>query len=172
MKKNIVFNLVQGIFTVVGLGFLVAGYNVPSGSLTDDGFALDKFFYSMGAFFIIWPILLFGVIRLFLRRSAQKIDQLKTNGIKGKARVLQMRRTNLRINHVQQVILDLDIKTDLGEKLQASYKKCIDPIYYSLIRPDADLPVYIDPNNKKNVYVDFEEAWAKSAMGRNTTGFS
>ena len=164
MKKNFVFNLIQAIFTLVGIGFLVGGYNVPQGALTDDGFALDKFFYGMGAFFIIWPLLLFGVIRYFFKRSAQKVEFLKTNGIKGKARVLKMERTNLRINHVQQIILDLDIKTDLGEKLQASYKKCIDPIYYSLIRPDADLPVYIDPNNKKNVYVDFEEAWSKSAM--------
>ena len=165
MKKNVVFNLIQAIFSIVGIGFLVAGYNVPAGSLTDDGFALDKFFYSMGAFFIIWPLLLFAVIKFFLRRSAQKIEDLKANGIRGKARVVKMQRTNLRINHVQQMVLDLDIKTDLGEKLQASYKKCIDPVYYSLIRPDADLPVYIDPNNKKNVYVDFEEAWARSAMG-------
>jgi len=171
MRKNFVFNLVQGIFTVVGIGFIVAGYNVPDGSLTDDGFALDKFFYAMGAFFIIWPVILFGTIKYFIKRSVQKIDDLKANGIKGKARVLKMERTNLRINHVQQVILELDIKTDMGEKLRASYKKCVDPIYYSLIRPDADLPVYIDPNNKQNVYIDFEEAWSKAATGSNARGF-
>jgi hypothetical protein len=162
MKHNFVLNLIQGIFTIVGAGFLFAGYNASPGSLTDDGFALDKFFYIMGAFFIVWPIVLFGAIRYFYRRAAAKIDHLKTNGIKGKARVLQMHRTGVSINRIPQVILDLDIKTDLGEKFQVSYKKCVDPIYYSLIKPDTDLPVYIDPANKKSVHVAFDEAWAKA----------
>lgn len=160
MKNNFVLNLVQGIFTLVGIGLLVGGYMASPGSTTDDGFPLAKFLYGMGAFFIIWPIILFGVIKYFYRRTAQRIEHLKNNGIKGKARVLQMRRTGVSINHIPQVILDLDIKTNLGEKLQVSYKKCVDPIYYSLIKPDADLPVYIDPNNQQSVYVDFQEAWA------------
>ena len=162
MKNNYVLNLIQGIFTLVGIGFLIGGYKATPGSLTDDGFPLDKFFYGMGVFFIAWPILLFGGIRYFYRRAADKIEHLKTNGIKGKARVLQMHRTGVSINRIPQVILDLDIKTDLGEKLQVSYKKCVDPIYYSLIKPDADLPVYIDPVNKKLVHVAFDEAWAKA----------
>lgn len=167
MKNNFVLNLIQGIFTLVGAGMLIAGYNASPGSLTDDGFPLDKFFYGMGAFFIIWPIILFGFIKYFYRRSAEKIEHLINNGIKGKARVLQMHRTGVSINRVPQVILDLDIKTDLGEKLQVSYKKCVEPIYYSLIRPDVDLPVYIDPNNKKSVHIDFQEAWMKA--GRMAT---
>lgn len=166
MKNNFVFNLIQGIFTLVGIGMLVAGYMAAPGALTDDGFALDKFFYIMGAFFIIWPIVLFGVIKYFYRRAAAKIEYLKTNGLKGKARVLQMRRTGVSINRIPQVILDLDIKTDLGEKIQASYKKCVDPIYYSLIRPDVDLPVYVDPANKTAVHVAFDEAWAKMGSVR------
>ncbi|MES2777652.1 MAG: hypothetical protein V4722_25970 [Bacteroidota bacterium] len=171
MKNNFVFNLLQVIFTLVGVGMLVAGYFAAPGSLTDDGFALNKFFYAMGGFFIVWPIILFGTIKYFYRRAAQKVADLKANGIKGKARVLQMRRTNLTVNRIPQVILDLDIKTSLGEQFPASYKKCIDPIYYSLIRPDLDLTVYVDPNNHKSLYVDFEEAWARMGSSRGNTGF-
>lgn len=171
MKKYFVFNLLQIIFSLVGAGMLIAGYFAAPGSLTDDGYPLNYFFYGMGAFFIIWPIILFGAIKFFYSRSAQRITYLKEHGIKGKARVLHMRRTNLTINHVPQMVLDLNITTDLGEQLQASYKKCIEPMYYSLIRPDAELPVYVDPADKRKVYVDLEEAWSKLAGGSGTVTF-
>jgi hypothetical protein len=85
--------------------------------------------------------------------------------------VLHMQRTGLTINDVPQVVLDLNITTDLGEQFQASYKKCIDPIYYSLIRPDADLIAYVDPADKGKVYVDFEESWVKLAGGTGPMEF-
>jgi hypothetical protein len=171
MKNNFVFNFLQIIFSLVGAGMLIAGYFAASGSLTDDGYPLNYFFYCMGAFFIIWPIILFGVIKYFYRRAGQKVTYLREHGLKGKARVLHMRRTGLTINNVPQVVLDLKITTDLGEQLQTSYKKCVDPIYYNLIRPDADLIVYVDPADKKKVHVDFEEAWGKTAGGNRSTEF-
>ena len=163
MKNYFVLNLIQVIFTLVGAGMLVAGYFTAPTALTGDGFRLNYFFYAMGSFFIIWPLILFGTIRYFYRRAAEKIAYLKANGIKGTARVVKFHRTNISINKIPQMILDLTIKTNLGEQFQASYKKCIDPLYYNLMRPDADLPVYIDPANRKSLYVDFEEAWTKLA---------
>lgn len=168
MKKNFVFNLIQIIFSLVGLGLIIAGYFAKPGSLTDDGFPLSKFFYLMGGFFIVWPMVLFGVIRYFTNRAAARYTWLKENGIKGKARVTAMRRTALTVNNIPQMQLDLDVTTSLGEKFQTSYKKCIDPVYYALLRPDTDLPVYIDPNDRKKLIVDFEEAWAK--MGEVNRG--
>ncbi len=171
-RSNLVFNLLQIIFTLVGAGMLVAGYFSAPGSLTGDGYPLNYFFYGMGTFFIVWPIILFGTIKFFYRRSAQKVTYLREHGIKGKARVLNMRRTGVSINRVPQVILDLDITTDLGEQILVPYKKCIDPIYYTLIKPDADLTVLINPTNKKEVYVDFEAEWARLAGRRGSSGFS
>lgn len=161
--KNIFSNPLQIIFTLVGAGMLIAGYFAAPGSLTDDGYPLNIFFYCMGGFFIVFPMILFGILSRSANRAAEEIAYLKEHGLKGKARVLHMRRTGLTVNDVPQVVLDLNITTDLGEQFSASYKKCIDPIYYSLIRPDADLIVYADPANKEKVYVDFEEAWAKLA---------
>ncbi len=172
MKKNTaVFNLLQIVFSLVGAGMLIAGYFAAPGSVTDDGYPLNYFFYGMGTFFIIWPLILFGIIKLYYKRVAQKVQYLKEHGIKGKARVLNMRRTGVSINRVPQVILDLNIETDLGEQLQASYKKCIDPIYYNLIRPDGSLPVYVNPSNRKEVYVDFEAEWARLSGTAGASGF-
>lgn len=166
MKNKFVFTLIQVIFTLVGVGMLIGGYFAAPGSLTDDGYPLDTFFYIMGAFFIVWPIVIFGAIRFFTKRAAQHIELLKANGIRGKTRILSMDQTGVRINHVPQVKMQLDIKTDMGERFQASYKKCLPQLYYSLLKPDAEFTVYVDANNKQKLYVDFEEAWAKAVSSK------
>lgn len=163
MKKNLAFYLVPLIFLIVGSGMLIAGYQAAPGSLTDDGYPLNYFFYTMGGFFILFPLLLTLGISFFYRRSAGKVSYLKTQGIKGKARVLGIERTGTSINDIPQVILKLKITTDLGEQFLVDYKKCIDPVYYSLITPERDLPVFVHPENKKEVYLDLEAAWAKLA---------
>lgn len=165
MKKNIASIIVPVVFTIVGLGFLIAGFTADPSALTDDGYKLSSFFYVMGSFFIVWPIVIFGGIIFFYRRAAAKVEDLKANGIKGKARVLSMRNTGVRINHVPQVILELDVTTEMGEKLQVNYKKCIEQMYYSILRPDVDLIVLVDPNNKQKVHVDFDATWRKMAGG-------
>src|SRR6478672_9789946 len=114
MKNKFVFVLLQIIFRGVGAGMLIAGFMAAPGALTDDGFALNKFFYIMGAFFIVWPIVLFGTINFFIKRAAQNIEQLKAKGIKGTTRILGMDQTGVRINRVPQVKMQLDIKTDMG----------------------------------------------------------
>lgn len=163
MKKNPAFYLVPFIFFIVGSGMLIAGYNAAPGSLTDDGYPLNHFFYFMGGFFILFPLLLTFFISFFYRRNASKVSYLKAQGIKGKARVLGIERTGTSINDIPQVILKLKITTDLGEQFLVDYKKCIDPVYYSLITPERDLPVFVHPENKKEVYLDLEAAWANLA---------
>lgn len=166
MKKgNIASYIIPFIFSSIGIGFLIAGYTAEPGALTDDGYPLNKFFYMMGGFFVVWPIVLFSAIIYFQKRKSQREEHLKTQGIKGKARVMGMRQTGVRINHVPQVVLDLHITTDFGEKLQLPYKKCIQPMYYSILRPDVDLEVYINPEKKDKVFVDLDETWRRMAGG-------
>lgn len=161
--SNFVFNLVQGIFTIVGLGLIAGGYLADPGSTTDDGYPLKSFLYLLGGFFIVWPIVLFGVIRYFLRRAIARQQYLVKNGIKGKARVLNMRSNHVYINRVPQMVMDLHVQTELGEQYETTYTKAVPLHYYNIIRPDAELPVYIDPDNRKKLFVDFQQAWTELA---------
>ncbi len=165
MKKNPVFYLLPAIFFVVGLGMVIAGYNAAPGSLTDDGYPLNYFFYFMGGSFILLPLILTVIISVFFSRKAGKIEDLKKNGIKGKARVLSVQRTGMSINDIPQVILQLRITTDPDEQFLVNYKECIDPLYYNLITPEKDLVVFINQNNKKEVYLDLEAEWGRLAEG-------
>ena len=46
--NNWVFNLVQIIFTLVGLGLIAGGYFATPDAKTDDGYPLNNFLYSLG----------------------------------------------------------------------------------------------------------------------------
>jgi len=161
--SNFVFNLLQIIFTLVGLGLIAGGYFATPDAKTDDGYPLNNFLYSLGGFFIIWPIILFGVIRYFFRRAAARQKWLVENGIKGNAPVLNMRGTNIYINRVPQMMMDLKVTTELGESYETSYKKTVPMQYYNIIRPDLDLPVYIDPKDRNKLFVDFQQVWMDKA---------
>jgi len=54
--------------------------------------------------------------------------------------------------------VDLKVTTELGESYETSYKKTVPMQYYNIIRPDLDLPVYIDPNDRNKLFVDFQQA--------------
>ena len=58
-----------------------------------------------------------------------------------------------------QMAMDLQITTTLGERYETTHKTVVPMQYYNIIRPDADLPVYIDPNNKNKLFIDFQQAW-------------
>lgn len=164
MKPNaFVLNLLQAIFTLVGLGLVAGGYFAAPGSRTADGFPLNYFLYGMGGFFVLFPLLLFGVIRYITRRSAERQAYLVANGIRGTARVLNMQQTNLYINGAPHMVMQLQIITSLGERFEASYKKALPLHYHNIIRPDVDLPVYVDPSDRKKLFVDFEGAWTDLA---------
>ena len=163
MKNTFVLNLIQIIFTLVGLGLIAGGYFASPGSLTDDGFPLNTFLYALGGFFVVFPLVLFGAIRYFFRRAAERQAWLIENGIKGKARVMNMHQTNVYINRVPQMMLNLQVTTNVGEQFETTYKKAIPMHYYNIIRPDVDLPVYIDPSDRTKMFVDFEKAWGDIA---------
>ncbi|GAB0157451.1 hypothetical protein CHRYSEOSP005_27270 [Chryseobacterium sp. Alg-005] len=163
MKKQPVFYILPVIFSIVGIGMLIGGYTAAPGSLTDDGYPLNYFLYAMGGFFILFPLALTGLMGYFSRRNIQNIADLKSRGIRGKARVMNIQRTGVSINDIPQVILQLRITTDTGEQFVVNYKKCIDPIYYNLITPEKDLSVFVNRENKNEVYLDLEAEWAKLA---------
>ena len=154
-----ILNLLQIIFTLVGAGLIIGGYFSATNSTTDDGFPLKDFLYALGAFFILFPLLLFGVIRFFIRRAVAREEYLINNGIKGKARILNMQSTHVYVNNVPLMVFDLEINTSHGERYETVYRKTVPLQYYSIIKPDRDLPVYVDPNDKFNLFVDFHQGW-------------
>ena len=54
-----------------------------------------------------------------------------------------MRNTGVYFNRIPQMVMELQVTTDLGERYETSYKKTVPSQYYNIIRPDRDLSVIL-----------------------------
>lgn len=127
-------------------------------ALTDDGYNLKSFFYFMGGFFLVFPALIIGTIYFFIRRSRKRREYLITYGQNGKATVLSAQRTELYVNRIPQLLFKLRITTDFGETYDLRYRQLYDGLILGPVPVGKEIPVYIDPKNKQNVLVMWEDA--------------
>ena len=135
----------------VGIGFLYLGFTASPDALTDDGYSLQNFYYIMGGFFLIGPLITTLGISLFYKRANDKEIYLTQNGVRGEAEILHRERTGTYINELPQVKFLLQITTSEGESYQMEYKDVISMLDLGSINVGAKLPVFVDPDNPKNI---------------------
>jgi hypothetical protein len=152
------FLFFYGIFFLVGCGLIIGGITADPTALTDDGHNLKTFFYFMGGFFLVFPLLIIGTIYFFIRRGQKRREYLLQHGQKGKATILGAERTGLSVNKIPQLLFQLRITTDLGETYDLRHKQLYDGLILGPVPTGKEVPVYIDPKNKQNVLVLWEDA--------------
>lgn len=135
----------------VGIGFLYLGFTASPDALTDDGYSSQMFYYVMGGFFFIIPLISTIGILLFYKRANNRKTFLIENGIQGEAEILHREQTGTYINELPQVKFLLKITTPFNEGYEIEYKNVVSVLDLNSINVGAKLPVYVDPNNEKNI---------------------
>ena len=138
-------------FLAVGIGLLYLGFTSSPDALTDDGFSLQNFYYIMGGFFLIGPLLTTAGVLLFYKRSNDKETYLAQNGIKGEAEILHREQTGTYINELPQVKFQLQINIPGENPYKIEHKEVVSMLDLGSINIGAKLPVFVDPNNFKNI---------------------
>lgn len=138
-------------FLAVGIGMIFFGFQASPESLTDDGYPLKEFLYIMGAFFIIMPFISTVGVMLFYKRINDRETNLIENGLKGEAEIINREQTGTYINELPQVKFLLQVTSPYGDSYQMEYKDVVSMLDLNSINVGAKLPVYIDPNNEKNI---------------------
>lgn len=136
---------------IVGIVFLYLGFTASHNAKTIDGYSLQMFYYIMGGFFIIIPLIISSLILLFYKRVNDRENFLIQNGIQGEAEILNREQTGIYINNIPQVKFLLKITTPFDETYQIEYKDAVSMLDLNSINVGAKLPVYVDPNNEKNI---------------------
>lgn len=135
----------------VGVGMIVFGFLASPDALTDDGYPLNTFLYMMGGAFVIFPLITSLGIMLYYKRINDRETNLLENGLKGEAEILSREQTGTYINELPQVKFLLQITTPYGEVYQMEYKDIVSMLDMGSINVGAKLPVFVDPNNQKNI---------------------
>jgi hypothetical protein len=138
-------------FLALGIGFIVLGFMAPPEALTDDGYPLGNFYYFMGVAFTIFPLLTMLGVMTYYKRINDRETFLIKKGILGEAEILWREQTGTYINELPQVKFKLLIKTSLNEPYEVEYKDVVSMLDLPAIKVGASLPVYVDPDNEKNI---------------------
>ncbi len=83
------------------------------------------------------------------------VRNLQKNGIAGIAKILEVTETNISVNNNPQVKLVIELKNGTGELYTTQCKTIVSkrsPLYF---QRGKEVKVKIDPNDDKNVIVDF-----------------
>lgn len=134
-----------------GIGFLVFGFMAPPDALTDDGYSLKFFYYTMGGAFLFFPLITVLGVGLFYKRINDRETFLVNNGIKGEAEILHREQTGTYINELPQVKFNLLLTLPDREPYQMEYKDVVSMLDMSAINVGAKLPVMVDPDNERNI---------------------
>lgn len=135
----------------VGIGMIFFGFQASPEALTDDGYPLKDFLYMMGIAFVIFPLITSLGVMMYYKRINDRETNLIENGLKGEAEIINREQTGTYINELPQVKFLLQITTPFGDSYQMEYKDVVSMLDINSINVGAKLPVYIDPNNEKNI---------------------
>ncbi len=151
----------------VALGAGLAGVLVGVASVIASVPGGDAVFIATGML-AVFGGMAFLFYRLFFAPMIN-ISRLQKKGIPGKATVLAVKDTNVTINNNPQVKLTLEVKDNLGQKYTTTTKVLVSRINPFAYQPGTEVPVRIDPNNDRNVVIDFTGANDSADMNQQTT---
>lgn len=136
---------------LVGVGFIVLGLSTSPTIIMEDGLSLQNFYYIMGAFFTIFPLMGFIITFAYLKRSNNREILLMKKGLRGEAEILDREQTGTYINNLPQVKFLLNLTLPDREPYQTDYTDVISLLDMDTIKVGARLPVLVDPDNEKNI---------------------
>jgi hypothetical protein len=142
-----VFGFMSGlgaVFLVLGVVFLSASGADPDGGLLFVG----ALFGVMGLCFL--------AVDFWRFRQALRTDRLRVTGIKGTARVIDVRDTNVTVNNSPMVKFDLEVTLPGQPPFRTSKRTVISPLSVGALTPGATIPVLADPGKPKSVVLDWE----------------
>ncbi len=137
------------IFIVLGIVFLVLGFNASPEAKTGDGFPLKTFFFIMGGFYIVLVTALFVGITIWRNKKQKELEWFKKFGIPGVAEIISAEQAGVYINRLPQVRLKLSITTGINPPYTLTIKRVFNLIEVGKLVPGAKLKILVDPQKPK-----------------------
>jgi len=141
-------------FLLIGIGLLIAGFLTSPEVLADDSSPLKIQYYLMGASCILFPSISYAGVLLYYKKANDRVSFLVGKGILGVAEILSCQQTGFYINELPQVKFLLLITLPGRQSYQTEHKDVVSMLDLGSINVGAKLPVFVDPNNEKNILLN------------------
>ncbi len=124
----------------------------PSGRRPVDMFAMIKaalLFYAGFFLLVVWPLL-----SLRNYNGEKRIKRVKREGIPATIRILALKRTNVRINDMPRMKIDVEVKPTGHPEFTKTITKALPEFILGRLTPGKTIAGFVDPLNPTDVLID------------------
>lgn len=140
---------VVGIFGVLILGFIVAGFLVPDTAKTDDGHPLNIFFWIMAGMFALST----GGVILFAAMANRKRAYREANWMDAQAEILEVSETGTYINNQPRLKFRLLVHSPVHGAKEVVHKQVIPLTALAQFSAGTTIAVKVDPSDPNEIMI-------------------
>ena len=148
MRRGINWS-VFGIFAVIIVGLIVAGFLVSPDSKTDDGHPLNIFFYGMAGLFLLNNLGLLPYVQLSNRRR----DFIEATWFDAQAKILEISETGTYINNQPRLRFRLHETSPVHPPCEVVHKQVIPLTVLAQFQQGKTITVKVNPNDPQDILI-------------------
>ncbi len=148
MRRGINWS-VFGIFAVVIVGFIVAGFIVSPKAETDDGHPLNIFFWGMAGMFLMSNLGILAWVKLSNRRR----DRIETTWVDAQAEILEISETGTYINNQPKLRFRFYVNSHVHPPCEVVHKQVIPLTLLAQFQVGKTITVKINPDDPDDLMI-------------------
>ena len=146
MRRSINWG-VFGLFGVIIVGFIIAGFFVSPKAETDDGHPLNIFFWGMAGMFLLTN----GGILLWVVLSNKRRDRIDRTWLDAEAEILSISETGTYINNQPRIAFRLHVNSPVHPPCEITHKQVIPLTVLSQYQQGATIRVKVNPEDPSDI---------------------
>ena len=140
---------VFGIFALVVVGFIVAGFLVSPKAETDDGHPLNIFFWGMAGIFLLSNL----VILAWVRFSNRRREYIEATWIDAQAEILEISETGTYINNQPKLRFRLSVNSPVHPYSEVVHKQVMPLTALAGLQVGNIITVKVNPNKPDDLMI-------------------
>ncbi len=138
-----------GIFAIVVVGFIVAGFLVSPKAETDDGHPLNIFFWGMAGIFLLSNLAILTWVQLSNRRR----DRIEAIWVDAQAEILEISETGTYINGQPRLRFRLSVNSPVHPYCEVVHKQVMPLTVLAQLQVGKTITVKVNPDNPGDLMI-------------------
>ena len=140
---------VFGIFALIIVGFIVAGFLVSPKAKTDDGHPLNIFFWAMAGIFLLSNLGILAWVTLSNRRR----DRIEATWLDAQAEILEISETGTYINNQPKLRFRFYVNSPVHPPSEVVHKQVIPLTLLAQFKVGETITIKINPDDPRDIMI-------------------
>ncbi|OPX28501.1 MAG: hypothetical protein B1H09_07700 [Gemmatimonadaceae bacterium 4484_173] len=145
--KKVINRGVFRYFSLLVIGFVIAGFLVPDSAETDDGHPLNIFLWIMGGMFAVSM----GAVLLYVNISNRRMESIEQNWYDATAEIIDVSETGTYINNQPRLKFLLRVNYRYSPPAEIVHKQVIPLTSIARFSKGKTIKIKVNPENSEKV---------------------